>query len=178
MNKHKTMRLKKNLITMLVLLGVISLEQIFPDIFQIILGIPAGILAAEFMGTDYTVSSDYVVHIHGHIFDVNVTNACSAGFFFSLLMALLAGMFAVTKRIWLCWLPFFAITMTILINVIRLVCVTYFGVLLGAGMSPEMQMKVHLGLGISVFLPSLIFINYTFERMCFGAKRTTSESDS
>jgi exosortase/archaeosortase family protein len=149
-----------------VLLLIIFLRTVFPDVFQIIFAVPAGVITAKFFGTDFLILPDNVVQIFGSSFTVNVTSACSAVFFFALVFSILFGLFFDRKRKWLLWLPFFAIIITIFVNVLRLILVIYCGVLFESVLDPYWQMKLHLVLGIFVFLPSLMLISYLFERIC------------
>ncbi len=157
---------QRYMITTLVLLLIIFLRTVFSDLFQIVLAVPAGVITAKFFGTDFAIVSGYVVQIYGRLFTVNITGACSAGFFFALIFSILFGLFYVKKRKWLWWLPFFAIIITILVNVLRLILVIYCGTLFDGFLNPYWQLKLHLVLGIFVFLPSLILISYVFERAC------------
>lgn len=163
--------------TTLVLVGVLFLKSVFPMAFQAVLAVPAGVLAAKFFGTDYAITSDYIVQIYGRLFTVNVTSACSASFYFALIFSLLFGLFFEYKRKWLLWLPFFAIILTILVNALRLVLVIYCGVLFDGILQPEYQIKLHLGLGVFVFLPSLILVHFLFERKLAVLKKRKKRAD-
>jgi len=157
---------QRYLVTSLVLLLILFLRTVFSDVFQMILAVPAGVITAKFFGTDFAILPGYVVQLYGSLFTVNVTGACSAGFFFALIFSILFGLFFMQKRKWLWWLPFFAIIITIFVNVLRLILVIYCGALFDGVLDPYWQLKMHLVLGIFVFLPSLILISYIFERIC------------
>jgi exosortase/archaeosortase family protein len=157
---------KRHLVTTLVLLVIILLRSIFSDVFQVIFAVPAGVITATFFGTDFSILPGNIVQIYGSSFTVNVTSACSAVFFFALIFSILFGLFFERKRKWLLWLPFFAIMITIFVNVLRLILVIYCGALFEGILDPYWQLKLHLVLGIFVFLPSLMLISSVFERIC------------
>ena len=149
------------LVTALLLLITLPLPDMMPVINRYLFCMPPAYLTAGFLGANCELTGAGV-RVAG-LAAMHVTLACSPIKFFLLTFALFAGL-AVARRVslrtWL-WLVPAAYGITLVANTSRLILCWYGDVLTRHYFPAQFHIKLHLLIGMFVFLPVLI-VAYEF----------------
>lgn len=163
-------RISINLAVLGLAVTAASLEPYVSTPLQYVYAYPSAVVAGWFLGVSPVMTDQHEVLMSMVNQWINVTSKCSAFGFSCLLAAILVINILKfkhkTKRIVaLCLVLPSAYTVTIVVNGCRIVC-GYYAYQLGQMMLPvNFQPTIHLGVGITIFLSTLIGITLIFERI-------------
>lgn len=160
----------KNIVVLAIALIVASFEEIIAGQVQILFVYPSAYIASFFLGSGpiMTVSNEVLIPMAGQF--INVTSKCSAFGFACLLYAILMInlMNHSQRRGWLqgglLALPV-TVILTILVNGCRIICAFYLHKMGQLLLPLNFQAAIHQGVGIAIFLTTLILVTLFFERI-------------
>ena len=160
----------RNVIILAMALAVASLERMVAEQVQYILAYPSAYIASFFLGASpiMTEASEVLIPMSNQF--INVTSKCSAFGFFCLLYAILTiNVSKLVRKDRIIWgfilaLPV-AYVITLMANGCRIIC-AYYSHIIGQMILPmNFQATLHQGVGIAIFLSTLVVISLTLERI-------------
>jgi len=158
------------LVTIVLAVGLTSLEKIVPQIIYLICAYPAAFLASLFLGSRpiVTDAKEILIPLAGH--SIHVIPACSAYGFFCLLYAMIVShLFHHVQTKKAVQFSILAVPIvfgiTVLTNSSRIVCAYYVNKMGKVLLPSNFQAALHQGVGIVLFLSVLMGMYLLLERV-------------
>lgn len=160
--------------TLIILLLAMALDlfgKIFPDFVYLVFAYPAAFLSSLFLGSQpVLIDSQEILIPLKH--PIHVIPSCSAYGFFCLLLAMTvtyAFRLKNKSEFLSCVITAIPITysLTIIINGFRIICAYHVHEMTQMLLPTNFHAVIHLGVGILLFLPTLLGVSFFLERkMC------------
>lgn len=175
MNKISEFKIK-NGIVLTIALAVASMEGMIAVQIQYLYAYPSAYIASLFLGALPIITEGNEVLIPMSNQFINVTSKCSAFGFACLLSAILVinvmKLVPKSKILIGCILALpLAYLITIVANGSRIICAYYFHIVGRLILPLNFQSALHQGVGIAIFLSTLIVVTLIFERINYRGQK-------
>ncbi len=176
MNKFSEFKIRNGIVLAIALI-VASMEGMIADQIQYLYAYPSAYIASFFLGSSPILTEGREVLIPMSNQFINVTSRCSAFGFSCLLYAILIiNLLKIVSKNMILVGCVLAVPVTYLITIIvngsRIICGYYFHIVGQMVLPLNFQAALHQGVGITIFLSTLILVTLIFERMNCRERRT------